>query len=76
MVTNEKKENVEVERKLNNSENGSDNVANALNSVENKLNFDLLMGSYKEHIEDLRSQLHSKDDQINKLTETISYIVV
>jgi chromosome segregation ATPase len=69
---NEKKENIEVEAKLNNSKNNSDNVAHDLNNVENNLNFDLLIGSYKEHIEDLRSQLNSKDNQINKLTETIS----
>lgn len=47
-------------------------VDSKLNDVENNLKLDLLIGSYKEHIDDLRNQLNSKDTQINNLTETIS----
>lgn len=47
-------------------------IEQKLNDVDNRLNVDLLIGSYKEHIDDLRAQLDSKDKQINNLNDTIT----
>jgi chromosome segregation ATPase len=59
--------------------NFSENYKNMFNQVEeddnkldNEVNLELLMNSYKEHIKDLRDQLDSKDGQINNLNETIN----
>lgn len=57
---------------LNEVEQEEIKVEQEFNEVESGLNIGLLIGSYKDHINDLRAQLDSKDNQINNLNETIS----
>ena len=58
--------------KFNEVEQQEVNEEQKLNDENNILNVDLLISSYKSHIDDLRLQLDSKDKHINNLNETIA----